>query len=80
MHDEKSGRLFGRGSTDDKGPIMGWLNVIEAHRQLGIDLPVNLKFCFEGMEESSSVGLDDLVRKHKGDFFQGTDAICISDK
>lgn len=79
VHDKKTDRLYGRGSTDDKGPIMGWLNVIEAHQQVGMDLPVNIKFCFEGMEESSSVGLDDLIRKHKNDFFVGTDAICISD-
>lgn len=79
VHDEKTGRLYGRGSTDDKGPVIGWLNVIEAHQQVGLDLPVNLKFCFEGMEESSSVGLDDLIRKHKNDFFTGVDAICISD-
>ena len=37
-----SGRLYGRGSTDDKGPIMAWLNVLEAHQNLGIELPVSL--------------------------------------
>jgi len=55
------GKLFGRGSTDDKGPVLCWLNCIEAHQKLGIDVPVNLKFCFEGMEESGSEGLDDLI-------------------
>lgn len=80
VKDEKTGRLYGRGSTDDKGPILGWINVLEAHQQLGEDIPVNLKFCFEGMEESGSIGLDDLVRKHKDDFFSGIDACCISDK
>jgi Cys-Gly metallodipeptidase DUG1 len=79
VHDKKTDRLYGRGSTDDKGPVIGWLNVIEAHHQVGLDLPVNLKFCFEGMEESNSVGLDDLIRDHKNTFFAGTDAICISD-
>ncbi|KAK5014236.1 hypothetical protein LTR60_003459, partial [Cryomyces antarcticus] len=39
--DEK-GRMFGRGSTDDKGPVLGWLNSIEAHQKAGIDFPVNL--------------------------------------
>lgn len=33
--DEATGRMYGRGSTDDKGPILGWLNVIEAHQQAG---------------------------------------------
>jgi Cys-Gly metallodipeptidase DUG1 len=63
IHDEKTGRLYGRGSTDDKGPIIGWINTIEAHQQAGVELPVNLKFCFEGMEESGSVGLDQLIEK-----------------
>ena len=26
-------RMFGRGSTDDKGPVLGWLNAIEAHQK-----------------------------------------------
>lgn len=77
------GRLIGRGSTDDKGPIMGWLNVLEAHKALGLDLPVNLRFCFEGMEESGSEGLDDLIKseaaKGKGGWFAGVDCVCISD-
>ena len=48
--DEK-GRMFGRGSTDDKGPVLGWLNAIEAHQKAKVDFPVNLLMCFEGMEE-----------------------------
>lgn len=48
---EKDGKLYGRGSTDDKGPALSWLWVIQAHRKLGVDLPVNVKFMFEGMEE-----------------------------
>ncbi|XP_078739472.1 cytosolic non-specific dipeptidase-like [Lampetra fluviatilis] len=31
---EKDGKLYGRGSTDDKGPVLGWLNVIEAFQNL----------------------------------------------
>lgn len=27
VHDEKTDRLYGRGSSDDKGPILGWINV-----------------------------------------------------
>jgi hypothetical protein len=40
---EVGGQLFGRGSTDDKGPVLGWLNVIEAMQTLGIAIPVNIK-------------------------------------
>lgn len=40
---EKEGKLYGRGSTDDKGPVIAWLNVIETMQELGVELPVNLK-------------------------------------
>ena len=59
--------------------ILGWINVIEAHKKLGLELPVNLKMCFEGMEESGSEGLDELIEAEKDKFFKGTDAVCISD-
>nr|BAK07062.1 predicted protein [Hordeum vulgare subsp. vulgare] len=76
---DNSGKLYGRGSSDDKGPILGWLNVIQAHKELGLDMPVNLKMCFEGMEESGSEGLDELIEKEKDGFFKGVDCVCISD-
>lgn len=98
-----TGKLFGRGSSDDKGPILGWVNVIEAHVKLGLEMPVskfscgvlrnldrtilfscccqvNLKMCFEGMEESGSEGLDELISEEKDKFFKGVDCVCISGK
>jgi len=76
----KAGRLYGRGSSDDKGPVLGWLHAIEAYQQSGIDVPVNLKFCFEGMEESGSNGLDSLLRSRQNtDFLKKVDFVCISD-
>ncbi|KFY71980.1 hypothetical protein V499_07875 [Pseudogymnoascus sp. VKM F-103] len=76
---DDKGRMFGRGSTDDKGPVLGWLNAIEAHQKAGIDFPVNLLMCFEGMEEYGSEGLDDFIKEEAGKFFKDTDAVCISD-
>jgi len=78
---EKTGQLIGRGSTDDKGPILGWLNVLQYHHEKKLPLPVNIVFCFEGMEESGSEGLDDLVVREskKGSYFDGVDCVCISD-
>lgn len=78
-HDEKAGILYGRGSTDDKGPVLGWLNVVEAHRALGWELPVNLVCCFEGMEESGSLGLDGLIAKEAKQYFKDVTTVCISD-
>ncbi|KAF4550476.1 putative peptidase family M20/M25/M40 protein [Elsinoe fawcettii] len=76
--DEK-GRMYGRGSTDDKGPVLGWVNAIEAHQKAGVDFPVNLLMCFEGMEEYGSEGLDDFINAEAKKFFKDADAVCISD-
>jgi nonspecific dipeptidase len=75
---EKDGKMFGRGSTDDKGPVIGWINVLEAFKENKIDVPVNLKFCFEGMEESGSEGLDESLIKRK-EWLKDVDFVCISD-
>jgi Cys-Gly metallodipeptidase DUG1 len=77
--DKATGRLYGRGSTDDKGPVLGWLNVIEAHQKANIDLPVNLVMCFEGMEENGSEGLDELIAAEAKKWFKDVDCVCISD-
>ncbi|KAK7490769.1 hypothetical protein BaRGS_00017998 [Batillaria attramentaria] len=76
---EVDGKLYGRGSTDDKGPVLDWINAIQAMQELKMDVPVNLKFVFEGMEESGSEGLDDLIARKKDSFLQGVDYVCISD-
>lgn len=81
LTEDDKGRMYGRGSTDDKGPVLGWLNVIEAHQKAGVEFPVNLLMCFEGMEEYGSEGLDDFIIAEckPGKFFEDTDAVCISD-
>lgn len=76
---EVDGQLFGRGSTDDKGPVLGWVNAIEAFQKNKVDIPVNLKFIFEGMEESGSEGLEELCKKEEKSFFGNVDWVCISD-
>jgi len=54
----KGDRMIGRGSADDKGQIHIHLRATEAILATRGSLPVNLKFVFEGEEESSSVHLD----------------------
>jgi Cys-Gly metallodipeptidase DUG1 len=68
------------GSSDDKGPILGWLNVLEAAHNQKLELPVNLRFVFEGMEESGSEGLDDFINgeaQNLTGWFQDVDCVCI---
>ena len=54
----KGDRVVGRGAADDKGQIHLHLRATEAILATRGGLPVNLKFVFEGEEESSSIHLD----------------------
>mmetsp|Transcript_21379 Transcript_21379/g.35374 ORF Transcript_21379/g.35374 Transcript_21379/m.35374 type:complete len:520 (-) Transcript_21379:63-1622(-) len=78
---ERDGKLYGRGSTDDKGPALSWLWVVEAHQALGVELPVNLKLMYEGMEESGSEGVFELIREEAkaSQFLNDVDFFTISD-
>lgn len=40
---EKDDKLYGRGSTDDKGPVLCWIHALQAYKAIGADIPVNLK-------------------------------------
>lgn len=76
-----NGMLCGRGATDDKGPLLAWLWAVEIYRELEMELPVNLKLCFEGMEESNSECLGDLLEREakRGGFLSDVDYVVITD-
>lgn len=57
-------RLYARGAADMKGQIIGLLAAVEALVRTG-DLPVNLKFMFEGEEEIGSPHLADYISRNK---------------
>lgn len=38
---ERNGKLYGRGSTDDKGPVLGWLHAINAYKGVGEEVSKN---------------------------------------
>ena len=50
----KDGKMFGRGATDDKGPNIAFLSVLEAMMKLDGKLPVNVKWLLDGSEENGS--------------------------
>lgn len=74
---ERNGRIYARGSTDNKGQILAHiLGVREALARHG-SLPVNVIFLIEGEEEIGSPSLDAFLRKHRDEL--ACDVICISD-
>ncbi|NWI54475.1 CNDP1 dipeptidase, partial [Calyptomena viridis] len=71
--------LYGRGATDNKGPVLAWINAVETFRALKLAMPVNFRFVIEGMEEAGSLGLEKLLEEEKQCFFSDVDYIVISD-
>ncbi len=61
---ERDGRLYGRGLSDDKGPLMVALCAMEALLATTGRLPVNVRLLIEGSEELGSAGLEDFVVAH----------------
>ena len=72
--EERDGKVFGRGISDDKGHFVSRLFAIDALLNEMGELPCNIKFILEGEEEIGSVNLPDFVIKHKD--LLGADA-CI---
>lgn len=61
----RDGRIYCRGAGDNKGQLMASLLAVRAYLKTGTPLPVNVKFCFEGEEESSSAHLAWAVETYK---------------
>ncbi len=61
----RDGRLYARGSADDKGQLFMHLKAVEAHLKARGDLPVSVKFLIEGEEETGSEHLDAFIEEHK---------------
>lgn len=57
-------RIVGRGATDAKGNLVAHVKAVEALRAT-VGLPINVKFLFDGEEESGSPSLPGFVASHK---------------
>ncbi|MEO0526439.1 MAG: M20/M25/M40 family metallo-hydrolase [Bacteroidota bacterium] len=70
-------RLFGRSTSDDKGPIVMFLNAIDLLKKNNMDLPFNIKVILDSEEEKSSKPLPKAVKEYrellKSDFLVITD-------
>ena len=63
----RDGRIYGRGTADNKGQLLAHLKATEAYLRTRGRVPINLKFIFDGEEEINSPSLRPLHRAAPGD-------------
>jgi acetylornithine deacetylase/succinyl-diaminopimelate desuccinylase-like protein len=73
----RDGKIYGRGSVDDKGQVVMHLAAIDAHLRTRGRLPVNVKVVVEGEEEIGSPHFDAAVERYRDEF--AADVAVISD-
>jgi acetylornithine deacetylase/succinyl-diaminopimelate desuccinylase-like protein len=73
----RDGKLFARGSVDDKGQLFLHIKALEAHLAVRGTLPVNVIVVAEGEEEVGSEHLASFIEQHAKEL--KADAVVISD-
>src|SRR5437868_1334843 len=73
----RDGKIFARGSVDDKGQLFLHIKALEAHLATRKKLPVNVVVIAEGEEEVGSEHLAEFVEKQKK--LLAADSVVISD-
>ncbi|MFS4449314.1 M20/M25/M40 family metallo-hydrolase [Maribacter sp. 2307UL18-2] len=58
-------RLFGRSTSDDKGPIVMFLNTIDLLNENEVEIPFNIKVILDSEEERSSKPLPKAVKTYR---------------
>lgn len=73
----RDGKVFGRGTADDKGQVMMHIEAVDAYLNIKGTLPVNVVFAIEGEEEEGSEALERLLDSHRD--LLAADIAVISD-
>jgi acetylornithine deacetylase/succinyl-diaminopimelate desuccinylase-like protein len=70
-------RLYGRGASDDKGPIWAHLTAVEMMRARGISPQVAVKFIFDGEEEMGSQHFGPFTERYRD--LLAADLVLVTD-
>ncbi len=73
----EDGFVYARGASDDKGQLFAYIKALEACVKNGVEIPINLKFLFEGEEEIGSPNLQRFLQENL-DILKAN-AVSISD-
>ena len=64
----RGNKIFGRGSSDDKGELIARIKAVEAFLRTRGDVPCNIKFVIEGEEETGSAHIEQYLKKYRKKF------------
>jgi acetylornithine deacetylase/succinyl-diaminopimelate desuccinylase-like protein len=74
----RNGRMYGRGTADNKGPLMAHLTAVGRLLERDPELPLCMTFVVEGEEEIGSQNFKTFLREHRAKL-AGADFIFLSD-
>lgn len=75
---ERDGKLYARGSSDDKGQLWILLKALESYMKSEGKLPVNVKVLFEGEEEYTGAHIERFVEERPA-FLNGVTSALVLD-
>ena len=64
----KGNRIYGRGSSDDKGELITRIRSVVSFLKVTGDVPCNVKFVIEGEEETGSAHIEEYLKKYRKKF------------
>lgn len=73
---EAGKRMLGRGSSDDKGQLMTFVEAARAFKHVTGGLPLSVTILFEGEEESGSPSLKPFLQAHAGELKADLALVC----